>query len=120
MVSNGTLALQRPNPVLWASTPGDYATLSKVHHIPDGTICIDNLPVEKHDLLILRIAGCRVGIKPETPERVVQQRTSDLDLRLAATHPVVERDDLCLSFRQGGVGPDLQRDLGMPVAIIVG
>jgi hypothetical protein len=22
---------------LWASTPGDYATLSKVHHIPDGT-----------------------------------------------------------------------------------
>ncbi|TDR27726.1 acyl-CoA dehydrogenase family protein, partial [Aquamicrobium defluvii] len=31
------LALQRPNPVLWASTPGDYATLSKVHHIPDGT-----------------------------------------------------------------------------------
>jgi len=40
VVSNGTLALQRPNPVLWASTPGDYATLSKVHHIPDGTCAV--------------------------------------------------------------------------------
>ena len=37
VVSRGTAALQRPNPGEWVATPGDYATLSKVHHIPDGT-----------------------------------------------------------------------------------
>ncbi len=37
VVSRGTGALQRPNPALWVAAPGDYATLSKVHHIPDGT-----------------------------------------------------------------------------------
>src|SRR5829696_1211390 len=38
VVSRGTAALQRPNPGEWVATPGDYATLSKVHHIPDGTV----------------------------------------------------------------------------------
>lgn len=33
----GIAALQRPNLGVWVATPGDYATLSKVHHIPDGT-----------------------------------------------------------------------------------
>jgi len=37
VVSRGTAALQRPNPGVWVATPGDYATLPKVHHIPDGT-----------------------------------------------------------------------------------
>jgi hypothetical protein len=59
-------------------------------------ICIDNLPVEKHDLLILRTAGCRIGIEPEPSERVVQQRSPDSDLRLASPHAVVERDNLGL------------------------
>ena len=66
---------------------------------------------EEHDLLILRLPSAGIGIEPETPERVVQQRAPDLDLRLAATHPVVERDDLRLRLREVGVGPDLQRDL---------
>ena len=71
-------------------------------------IFMNDLPVEKHDLLVLRLPRAGISIKPETPERVVQQRAPDLDLRLAPTHPVVERDDLGLGFGKGGVGPDFQ------------
>jgi hypothetical protein len=38
VVSRGTGALQRPNPAVWVATPGDYATLSKVYHLSDGTL----------------------------------------------------------------------------------
>ena len=41
MVSRGTAALQRPNPGEWVATPGDYATLSNVHHLSDGTYPIE-------------------------------------------------------------------------------
>jgi hypothetical protein len=37
VVSRGTAALQRPNPGEWVATPGDYATLSNVYHLSDGT-----------------------------------------------------------------------------------
>ena len=80
----------------------------------------DVFAIEERDLLILRLPCVGISIEPEPSQRVVEERTPHLDLRLAAPHPVIECDDLGLRLREVRVGADLQGDLGMPVAIIVG
>src|SRR5690606_33969999 len=76
--------------------------------------------VEKHDLLVRRVPGERVSVQPETLERVVEQGLADGDAGLASLHAVVERHHFLLRIRQPRVRTDFQRDVRVPVGILVG
>ncbi len=81
-------------------------------------IFIDTPLTQKHDLLVLRAPRVLRGIQPESPQRVVTKRLSDLNLGPSPSHAVVEGDNPFLAVGKVRMRPNFQRDEFIPVGII--